>query len=133
MKNRALIDDIFYEALAFYEKDWFENSEFDYSDFNPSDKFKKNMQRIIKSCDNVYYKITLTKARRIVCIIAAIIAILCSSLTVGAVREVLKDFFIKRFATHDTIGYNKEEAKSNEYPQKIEKIIKIFEILTFIY
>ncbi len=125
MKNNILTDEILVQALGVYEKAWLENTQFDESEFNPSEKFKKKMNRIFKSYDNVYYKMTLTKARRIAVIVAAIIAIMCSSLSVSAVREALSDFFIKTFSTYDLIEPDTKTVEENNPPQYLEKIYEL--------
>ena len=60
MNNNILTDEMLVKALIMYEETWLENSKFDESEFNPSEKFTKKINRIVKKYDNVYYKLTLT-------------------------------------------------------------------------
>lgn len=123
MNNSILTDNLLCDALKIYQSDWFENTIFDKSEFETSQKFEKKMEKIIKSRSSFYHKVTLTGLRRVACAIVAIIILFCCSLTVGAVRNAIKDFFIKTFSTHDRITAS--ENVSKKYPKTIEKIYEL--------
>lgn len=76
--------------------------------FKPSKAFDKKMEKLIKQSRKPYYKFTATGFRRAVCVIAAIMVLMVSSLSVGAVRDAIKEFFITHFSNHATVEYNKE-------------------------
>ncbi len=121
--NSVLTDNLLNEAIEIYESNWLFSEKFDESKFITSEKFNKKIQRIIKSRNNIYYKVTLTGMRRTICVFVAIIVLFCCSLSVGAVRNAIKEFFINTFATHDRITANVENTK--EYPETLEKIYEL--------
>lgn len=93
--------------------------------FKTSDSFEKKINKLIKSEHNLYYKFTLTKARRLLCAAIIIILLLASSLSVGAVREMIANFFVEHFNNHDSVSSNTDNII---YPTKLEKLYE----LTFI-
>ena len=73
--------------------------------FEPSEAFKRKMENLIKRSRKPYYKYTATGLRRAVCVIAAILILMLSSLSVGAVRDAIKEFFITHFSDHAIIEH----------------------------
>ena len=125
MKNNILTDTLLYDALEIYNNEWVTSEEFSKEKFETSEKFNKKMQKMIKSRSNIYYKATLTGLRRAICVIAAILTLMLSTLSVGAVREAIGDFFVKVFSTHDDISYNEQIDKPKSYHETIEKIYEL--------
>ena len=104
--NKAIDNNLLTKAFGVYE----EKLSTQYSEvtgFEPSEKFNKNMQKLIKSQTNVYYKATLTKTRRIMIAAALIVTIMAASLTSG--REV------------NVIEY---DASASDYQGFIENVFK---------
>lgn len=91
--------------------------------FKTSKSFDKKMAKMIKTEHNVYHKMTLTKARKILCVAIAIIILLLSLLSVGAVREFIADFFIQHFENHNTLSAMLDDKEN--YPEKIEEIYEL--------
>ena len=85
--------------------------------FEPSKSFEKRMERLIKSQSNVYYKATLTKARKVIVIAAAISVLIASLMSVSAVRERILGFFISHNENYEITSYD-ETADS---PETIER------------
>ncbi len=123
MKNNILTDTLLYDALEIYNNEWVTSEEFNKEKFETSEKFNKKMQKMIKSRTNLYHKATLTGLRRAVCVIAAILTLMLSTLSVGAVRDAIKDFVFKAFSTHDSIKSNHSATK--DYPKTIEKVYEL--------
>lgn len=106
--------------------------------FNISKVFEKKMKKLIKAESRPFYRLTFTKSRKIACIIAAILVIMLSSLSVGAVRDAFKEFFVKTFSTHYRISYDKKDTKKQkDYPKEIKKVYEFgfvpsdFELVDF--
>ena len=123
MKTKILTDTLLYDALEIYNNEWVTSEEFNKEKFETSEKFNKKMQKMIKSRTNIYHKATLTGLRRAVCVIAAILTLMLSTLSVGAVRDAIKDFVFKAFSTHDSIKSNHSATK--DYPETLEKIYEL--------
>lgn len=67
------------------------------------------------------YKVNNIKTIKLI-IIAAILAFLITSLSVSAIRDTIKNFFIEFFSTHKVVSYNIE---NHTYPKTIEKVYGI--------
>jgi len=76
-----------------------------YESFEPSRKFYKRINKLIKSRTNIYHKLTLTKARRALVVAAIIVTLIAASLSVDAVREKIFSFFITGVGEVDVIEY----------------------------
>ena len=88
-------------------------------DFDFSERFEKKMEKMLKSENSVYHRLTLTGAQKAVCAAAVISAVLLASLSVQAGRSIIANFFVDSSQDHDTIT-----VKNNDiavYPEKIEK------------
>lgn len=90
--------------------------------FVTSKSFEKRINKLIKSEHNLYYKFTLTRARRLLCAAIIIILLLASMLSVGAVREMIANFFVEHFSDHNTVSSNED---TGIYPTKLEKLYKL--------
>ena len=93
--------------------------------FVTSKSFEKRINKLIKSEHNLYYKFTLTRARRLLCAAIIIILLLASMLSVGAVREMIANFFVEHFSDHNTVSSN---TISKIHPKKIEKLYELSNI-----
>lgn len=122
MNDMERFDNILSQAVSGYINNWMFSDEFREDEFKTSKSFEKKMSKMIKSQHNVYHKLTLTRARKALCAVAIIIALLLSSLSVGAVRDFVANLFVKHFNTHDSISANTEEGT---YPTKLEKIYEL--------
>ena len=71
--EKLINNEMLIEALEIYENNRLNG--YTVSDFTPSKKFERKMEKLIKSEKNYYYKVTLTKARKTFVILAAAIAL----------------------------------------------------------
>ena len=62
-----------------------------------SEKFERKMDKLIRRRNKPYFNLICTGGRRAACIVAAIIILSASSLSVEAVREAVNDFFMSIF------------------------------------
>lgn len=93
--------------------------------FKPTETFNKKAKRLCNSYDKMTFKLTYTRARKAVCVFVAILILMLSSLSVGAVRDALANFSIKHFSNHAIVTYNEPTTKTNQYPKTIEKVYEI--------
>lgn len=92
-------------------------SEYDkLESFTPSENFEKNMNKLIKSQSNYYYKLTRTKVRKVVTVFAAAVVIIASMMSVTAIRETILGFFILHTSEVDVIKYGNQ----GSYPETIK-------------
>jgi hypothetical protein len=91
-------------------------------EYKTSKSFEKKMARMLKSENHLYYKLTLTRARKIICIAAIIIAILLSALSVEAVRNFVANFFVTQHSNHNTFIANLD---NGNYPDKLEELYEL--------
>lgn len=82
-------------------------------------KHEKKMVKLIKRQKKPYFKLICTGGRRAACIIAAIILLSASALSVEAVRKAIFDFIISIFSDHNVITV--EEGTDSGYPETIEE------------
>lgn len=115
MKN---FDDFLRQGVAEYTEEKLQSPLYREDKFEFSPEFEKKMDKMLKSEHNVYHKLTLTRARKVLLVAAIIAAMLAASLSVEAVRNTIANFFVQVFSDHDTISANTEETT---YPTKIEK------------
>lgn len=90
-----------------------------------SDSFEKKLKKLCAGYDKISFKLTRTRARKVVLILVAIIVMMLASLSVGAVRDALSNFFFTHFSNHDVVEYKESEKADKEYPKTIEKIYEI--------
>ena len=107
-----LIRDIFInKALEAADED-------DGREYEPSDKFKVTLNKNLRSNGmEPFYSFFSVKRRRVLAVIAAVIAAFALSMSVGAIRERVVNFFIEMFNTFAVITTD----KNNDYPDKIEE------------
>ena len=96
--------------------------------FNPSDNFIKKINKLSKRYDKFTFKLTYTRARKIVCIFIAILLIMLSSLSVSAVRDAVSEFFIRHFSNHDVVEYRENITVKIDYPDTIKEVYEISSI-----
>ena len=89
-------------------------------------KHEKKMIKLIKRQKKPYFKLICTGGRRAACIIAAIIILSASALSVEAVRKAIFDFIIRIFSDHNVITV--EEGTDSGYPETIEEEYYISEL-----
>lgn len=118
--NKAIDNNLLTKAFGVYEEK-LSTQYSDESSFEPSEKFNKKMQKLIKSQTNVYYKATLTKTRRIMIAAALIVTIMAASLSVEAIREKVFSFFITSGSEVNVIEY---DASESDYQAQIENVFK---------
>ncbi len=94
-------------------------------DFIPTNSFKKKIDKLCKNYDKVSFKLTYTRARKAIVIFVAVLVIMLSSLTVGAVRDAIANFFVTHFSNHADVTYKEPSTKSNQYPKTIEKVYEL--------
>lgn len=84
-----------------------------------SEKFERKMDKLIRRRNKPYFNLICTGGRRAACIVAAIIILSASSLSVEAVREVVHDFFMSIFGDHTAVSVSINTEK--DYPVTIEE------------
>lgn len=85
-----------------------------------SKRFEKEMNHLIKYGEPVSAR-KITPKKLFVCITAAIIAACIMGMSVGAVRDFLKNFFMDMFDTHTVV----QSANYDEAPTSIESIYSL--------
>lgn len=89
-----------------------------------SDDFQKKMDKLIVKQKNPFYKIVNTRVKKAACIIAVIfIAAFTTVMSVDALRNVFKDFFMSIFSDHSEISAVQDE--SYAVPETIENSFNI--------
>lgn len=89
---------------------------------NFSPVFEKKMNKLIKRRSHLYYPLISTAGRRAACIAAAVIIIVATPLSVKAIREEIKGFFIRRFSDHNKVYVS---SIAENAPETIEEIYTI--------
>lgn len=93
------------------------------SDHVFSEPFNKSMEKLIKRQRKPYYKIINTAGKRAACIAAAAFIVSFSTvMSVDALRDALKNFFIKDLSIYSEISYIDNEMSA---PDTIESIYSI--------
>lgn len=103
MSKTEKFDNLLSQAITEHMNEWLESDEFREDEFKTSEEFEKKMEKMIKSEHNVFHKLTLTRARKVMCIAAIIVALLLSSLSVGATRDFVAGFFVKHHKHPDRL------------------------------
>lgn len=82
------------------------------NDYKFSDKFTRKMNKLIGRQRKPYYQMINTASKRVACIFIVIfIAAFTTIMSVSALRNAFKDFFMSIFSDHSEISANVE---SNE-------------------
>lgn len=91
----------------------------EYSEHAFSDKFEKNMQKLIARQKKPYYSMINTVGKRAACVILAVlIAFTAAILNVEALRTAFRDFFVNIFEKFSIV----QSADENNSPETIEDI-----------
>lgn len=94
----------------------------EYSEHAFSDKFEKNMQKLIARQKKPYYSMINTVGKRAACVILAVlIAFTAAVLNVEALRTAFRDFFVNIFEKFSIV----QSADENKSPETIEDIYVI--------
>lgn len=112
--NNVIKTDMLTQAFELYE----EKLAFSYASgesFNTSSNFDKRIKKMIKSQTNVFHRVTLTKARRVVLVAAILAAMLAASLSVEAIREKIFSFFITSGQQVDVVEYDNSSTAFSEF------------------
>lgn len=91
-----------------------------------SEKHNKRMAKLIKNQKKPYFMLICTTGRRAACIIATIIILSASALSVKAIREAIFDFIMKAFSDHTVV--TTESGTDVGYPETIEEEYYISEL-----
>jgi hypothetical protein len=92
-----------------------------------SDRFEKQTKKLINRQKKSYYKMINTAGKRAACIVVAIFAISFTTvMSVSALRNRIRDFFMFRFSDHVAVTVMPDE--SSNYPQTIETEYEISNI-----
>ena len=80
-------------------------------DITFSPEFEEKMERLIKRRKKPFYYIFNTAAKRVACIIAAlIIAMVSTVLSVDALRNGVKNFFVEAYEKFSTVFFDKDSS-----------------------
>ena len=89
-----------------------------------SEKYTKNISKLIKRQKKSYYPLICTSARRVACIIAAFLIVsMTTVLSVDALRKPFFDFIVSIFSDHSEVRSVTED--SIDYPERITDIYEI--------
>lgn len=89
-----------------------------------SEKFNRKINKLIKRQKKSYYKMINTVGKRVACIVLIIlIASFSTIMSVDALRNAFKDFFIKVFFTHSEISI--VDSAYSSLPNTIQNIYEI--------
>ena len=116
-------DVILKQVVSNYMDSTFESDICREDEFSTSHRFDKKMSKLIKSRHSIYHKLTLTRARKIMCIAAIIIALLLASLSVESVRKLIAGFFVNHYSNHDVVTPTIET--DSTYPTKLEEVYEL--------
>ncbi len=95
-----------------------EAEESEGKEYSPTDRFKLALNKALKSRGfDPFYTFFAIKRRRALAIIAAVAAALALTMSVGAIRERVVNFFIEMFDTYAVITTD----KNADYPKTIEE------------
>ena len=119
-KFDAVLSQAFYE----YVDEKLESNYYNSEEFKTSAKFEKSIKRMIKNKGNIYYRLTFTRGRILLCACIMIFIILISLFSVSAFREAISNFIIEHFSNHNSITYS-ESSEIKKYPSKLEKLYEL--------
>ena len=105
------------QALGIVAEEEFKNLS-DELPFTPSQEFEKKMEKLIKRAKKPYYKYTSTGMRRAICVIAAILVLMLSTLSVNAVRDTVDELFIRVFSSQKLKDTNKTKQNNKRKNNK---------------
>ena len=91
-----------------------------------SEKHNKKMAKLIKDQKKPYFTLICTAGRRAACIVAAILILSASALSVKAIREAVFDFIMRIFSDHTVV--TTESGTDAGYPETIEEEYYISEL-----
>lgn len=133
MSKILLDDELLKDAVSIYQDRYFAKTEFNENEFETSSSFDNKIKKMAKSEHNIYHRITLTKSRKIICVLVAALTLIVSSLGVGATKNIIGGFYMIPGVGSDRLVEVIEEEAS--YPPEIEKFYEIdlsdeFELVT---
>lgn len=108
--------ELLYKALDLYSQECFKAYDFEKdSKLQFSEEFEEKMQRLIRRQRKPYYRLINTAAKRVACIIAALlIAAAGTVLSVDALREGVKNFFVEAYEKFSKVYFEKNDNLTNE-------------------
>lgn len=118
-------DKLLKEALisTFDKKFEFTDTELeDIPEHKFSRKFEKKMDKLIKTRNKRIFPLVSTATRRVACILVVVTAFAISTLSVDAVREQFKNFYINIFHDHSEISVHTDGTISDISKIDIESI-----------
>lgn len=118
-------DKLLKEALisTFDKKFEFTDTELeDIPEHKFSRKFEKKMDKLIKTRNKRIFPLVSTATRRVACILVVVTAFAISTLSVDAVREQFKNFYINIFHDHSEISIHTDGTISDISKIDIESI-----------
>ena len=86
-----------------------DNNEIEFSSY-----FEERMEKLIERQKKTYFKIINTAVKRVACIIVAILILAGTVISVDALREGIKNFFIEVYEKFSTIVFEKSNLNSTE-------------------
>lgn len=125
MKKTIISDELMKKAMLIYEEKFFDINRINNEEVEFSEKFQKKISKTIKSENSLYHRATLTKTRKAICVFVAILVLLLSMLSVGAIREAIAGFFVNYHKGYNTI---RAEKTNTDYPKKLEKVYELGEV-----
>ena len=115
MSKIKMTDDTLKKATEKCFDEWIERTGKCEKEFSPSENFEKEMNHFLKNRSKFSYKITHFKPRRSIVVIAAIFLLMLSSLSVGAIRDEVKEIFKSANLVQQEKTTKKKKPKETSY------------------
>ncbi len=93
--------------------------------FVPSEKFQKKILKLQNNYNKPGFKLFHSRSKRAVIVLVAILILLLSTLSVGAVREAISKFFVTHFSNHAVVDFDENYDTSKTCPETIETVYGI--------
>lgn len=119
MMFTAKEQELLYKAFDLYSRECYEAYDFEKdSELQYSEEFEEKMQRLIRRHKKPYYRLINTAAKRVACIVAALlIAAAGTVLSVDALREGVKNFIVEVYEKFSRVTFQED----SDAPDTIEE------------
>ncbi len=110
--------ELLYKIFDYYSKETYNNYDFEEAEKTQiPESFDKKIQQLIKQRRKPYFYLINTVAKRVACVIVALlIAATCTVLSVDALREGVKNFFVEIYEKFSTACFSTD----TDAPDNIE-------------
>lgn len=104
------------QSLLRYQENMLDNlpSEESLNEITFSEKFEKQMQKLIKSQKKPYYNMTNTVGKRFACVLVAIIILFTMMMSVSAIREPFIKYIVNMYEKYSQVFFSEETSITPE-------------------